>query len=144
MLDVADLEMNVLEFVHKSFAFARTATVEAREAVVFQRTETESESQFRPKIVRLYLVIPHEWVVFDGAQETLRLAHDGKTLGITSVGEGVETGAESVEFTEQGIAFHRLPLADRSWAYLPSELESTWGTPDGLRALGLTAPRSTP
>ncbi len=136
MLDVADLEMNVLEFVHKSFAFARTATVGDREAVIFARTETESESQFRPKIVHLYLAVPQEWVVLDGAEEMLRLAHDGKTLGLTTVGEGVETGAESVQFTEQWIAFHRVPLADRSWVYLPSELEASWGTPEGRQALG--------
>jgi hypothetical protein len=138
MLDVADLETNVLEFVHKSFAFARVAEVEGREAVVFHRTETESESQFRPKIVRLYLVVPREWVVLDGAEEMLRLAHDGKTLGITTVGEAVETGAESVQFTEQGIAFHRVPLGERSWAYLPSELEPSWGSPAGRTSLGFT------
>lgn len=136
MLDVADLEMNVLEFVHKSFAFARVAAVGDREAVVFARTETESESQFRPKIVHLYLAVPREWVVFDGAEEMLRLAKDGKTLGLTTVGEGVETGAESVQFTEQGIAFHRVPLGERVWAYLPSELEPIWGSPEGRRALG--------
>jgi|GEM_PF-442565 len=138
MLDVADLEMNVLEFVHKSFAFARVATVGDREAVVFARTETESESQFRPKIVHLYLAVPREWVVLDGAEEMLRLAHDGKTLGITTVGEGIETGAESVQFTEQGIAFHRIPLGERAWGYIPSELEGAWASPEGLRALGFS------
>ncbi len=136
MLDVADLEMNVLEFVHKSFAFARVATIEGGEAVVFARTETESESQFRPKLVRLYLAVPREWVILDGAEEMLRLARDGKTLGLTTVGEGVETAAEAAQFTEQGIAFHRISLGERAWGYLPSELEPTWGTRPGLTALG--------
>jgi hypothetical protein len=140
MLDVADLETNVLEFVHKSFAFARVATIAAGEAVVFARTETESESQFRPKIVHLYLAVPREWVVLDGAGQMLRLARDGKTLGLTTVGEGVETGAESVQFSEQGISFHRIPIGERIWAYLPSELEPTWGTPEGLRALQFAGP----
>ena len=137
MLDAADLETNVLEFVRKSFAFSRFAEIGGEELVVFQRTETESESQFRPRILRLHLAVPRAWVLMDGAGETLALARDGRTLLPRTVGEAVEAAAESSEFTEQGIEFHRLPLKERGWLYVPEERRAAWTTADGYAALGV-------
>ena len=137
MLDAADMETNVLEFVRKSFAFSQMVDLAGREVAVFQRTETESESQFRPRLLRLHLVVPREWVILDPAGEMLVLARDGHTVGLRTVGEAVEAAAESTEFTEQGIEFHRLPLKERGWLYVPEEFRAAWATPEGLGILGL-------
>ncbi|MFI5414820.1 MAG: hypothetical protein ACHQ16_04035, partial [Candidatus Lutacidiplasmatales archaeon] len=77
MVDEADLETNVLEFVLKSFQFDRTETVGDTEFAVFHRTETESESKFRPKLVKLVVAVPKEWVVHDLASDLLLIASDG-------------------------------------------------------------------
>jgi hypothetical protein len=140
VLDAADLETNVLEFVRKSFAFSQFADVAGREVAVFHRTETESESQFRPRILHLHLAVPREWVILDPAGEMLVLARDGRTVGLRTVGEAVEAAAEASEFAEQGIDFHRLPMKDRAWLYVPEEFRTAWTTPAGLAAIGVTPP----
>ena len=48
MVDEVDLEMNVLEFHRKSFSFDRVVDWDGTDLALFHRTETESESQFRP------------------------------------------------------------------------------------------------
>lgn len=137
MVDEADLEVNVLEFVHKSFDFARLASHAGRELVLFHRTETESESRFRPKLVRLYLALPREWVILDGAEQMLLIARDGKTIGLRTVGEAVEAAAEATEFVEQGILFHRLPIADKGWLYVPVEILKATAPAALIASLGL-------
>jgi len=80
VLDQSDLEINVLEFRQRSFQFDRLVSVGASEYAVFSRTETESESQFRPRLVHLRLVAPRAWVVYDEPNDVLLLSKDGSTL----------------------------------------------------------------
>ena len=137
MVDPVDLEVNVLEFLRKSFMFARRATVDGREVLLFQRTETESESRFRPKVLRLYVAVVADWVLFDLAAELLVLGKDGHAPGPRGTGTALEAGAEAAEFDEQGIRFRRHALAD-GWLYLPVDLESGGGPALAESALGLT------
>ena len=53
MVDDAALEMNVLSFREKSFSYDRTISHRGIDYAVFGRTEVESESRFRPKLVHL-------------------------------------------------------------------------------------------
>src|ERR1700675_2725779 len=110
MVDLTELEANVLEFVHKSFAFSRIVPIDGEELAVLHRTETESESQFRPKLLRLFLVVPKEWVIYDLAADLLVLGRDGHTPGHRSGGTAVEAAAETSEFVEQGVDIRRFPL----------------------------------
>ncbi|HKV89726.1 MAG TPA: hypothetical protein VJQ43_00825, partial [Thermoplasmata archaeon] len=98
MLDEADLETNVLEFVLKSFQFDRTQTVGGVDYAVFHRTETESESKFRPRLVKLVLAVPRDWVVHDLAADLLLIASDGVHPGHRGSGAAVEASAEKSEF----------------------------------------------
>ncbi|MCI4361451.1 MAG: hypothetical protein L3J91_07065, partial [Thermoplasmata archaeon] len=100
MVELADLEINVLEFVHKNFSFNRMATWKDQELAVFQRTETENEAKFRPKIIHLVLAVPREWVIYDLAADLLVLGRDGHTPGPRPVGTAVEAAAETHEFRE--------------------------------------------
>ncbi|MFZ1023384.1 MAG: hypothetical protein WAN87_04550 [Thermoplasmata archaeon] len=137
MLDVADLEVNILEFHGKNFAFDRLALLVEEEFAIFLRTETESESKLRPKLVRLRVVVPRSWVLFDLAADLLVLGRDGKTPGARSTEAAVEAAAESAEFKEQGIAWRRTKLADGGFAYVPEELASRLLESGGLAALGV-------
>ena len=74
MLTAADLEVNVLDFRHRSFQFERLVELAGGPYAVFYRTETESERQLRPKLVRLTVVVPLAWVVLDEATDALRVA----------------------------------------------------------------------
>jgi hypothetical protein len=136
VIELTDLELNVLEFVHKSFSFDRMATVDGREVAVFHRTETENESAFRPKVIRLELAVPREWIVYDLAADLLVLGQDGRLPGPRSAGTAQEVGAETSEFREQGIAFTRRSAGGRLF-YVPTEFLSSWTSPDGLRTLGV-------
>ena len=73
MVDDADLELNVLEFASKSFSFERSVELDGQELALFHRTETESESRFRPKVIRLRLIVPKTWIIYDLAADLLRL-----------------------------------------------------------------------
>ena len=139
MVDVTDLESNVLEFLRKNFAFARLATVGDREYAVFQRTETESESQFRPRILRLSLVVPADWVLHDLAADLLVLGRDGHTPGPRGTGTAVEAAAQTQEFVEQGIPFRRRALPG-GWLYVPADSEGSITDPTALAALGIPGP----
>ncbi|MGA7922854.1 MAG: hypothetical protein WCA77_02625 [Thermoplasmata archaeon] len=122
MADVADLETNLLQFQLKSFGFDRIVEHEGQPLAVFERTETESESQFRPKIVKLRVVIPPEWVIFDLAADTLFLGRDGKTPGPRGSGSAIETAAEKTHFVEQGITWQRAAIPDVGLVYMPAEI----------------------
>lgn len=137
MVDPVDLETNVLDFLHKSFMWLRSAEVAGEEIAVFQRTETESESRFRPKVLRLFVVVPTAWIVFDLAAEQLLLAQDGHTPLPRPAGSAQEAGAEGSEFVEQGIRFLRRPAAD-GWVYLPAD-RAALDAADRRSALGLPA-----
>ncbi|HEV2428501.1 MAG TPA: hypothetical protein VGV64_01465, partial [Thermoplasmata archaeon] len=77
MLEDSELETNVLEFSEKSFSFARAFDFDGSELLRFHRTETESESRFRPRLIRLYLVLPRSWIVSDLASERLSIRPPG-------------------------------------------------------------------
>lgn len=128
VVDEADLESNVLEFVLKSFQFDRSETVGGLEYALFHRTETESESQFRPKLVKLVLVVPLEWVVHDLASDLLLIASDGVHPGHRGSGSAMEAAAEKTEFSEQGVDWVRLPRPAGGWVYLPKKFREHWTT----------------
>jgi len=138
MAELAELEVNVLEFVRKSFGFSRVASVGGRELAAFHRTETESETQFRPKLLRLHLVVPTEWIVYDLAGDLLLLARDGVHPGPRGTGTAHETAAETREFREQGIDFRRFDVAG-GHVYVPAELADEVTAPAVLAELGVPA-----
>jgi hypothetical protein len=137
MVDDADLELNVLEFSSKSFSFERAADIDGTELAVFHRTETESESRFRPKVLRLRLVVPRSWVLFDPLGEALRLGRDGVTPGPATTGLAVEAAAERSRFDEAGIAWRRVAVAG-GYVYAPEEWADRLLSPEGLQRLGLS------
>ncbi len=137
MLSAGDLEVNVLEFRQRSFQFQRLASFDGREVALFSRTETETESRFRPRLIHLHLFVPVEWVVLDEPNDVLLLARDGTTLPVRLSEQVVEVGAERPEFEEQGIPFRRTGGPSGSFVYAPAELADRWLTPDGFAAMGL-------
>ncbi len=138
MLDVADLEINVLEFRQRSFSFERVADVGGERWVVFGRTETESESQFRPRLVHLKVAIPLAWVVHDVENDLLAVARDGATLPVRLTEPVVEVGAERTEFSEQGIEWRRATGPQGVLVYAPADRAAEILAPPGFAALGLT------
>lgn len=119
MVDDAALETNVLSFREKSFSYDRTVERNGVAYAVFHRTEVESESRFRPKLVRLTVAVPREAILGDLASETLVLAPDGRNPGPRRTGGAREVDAEETEFREQGIEFRRLRRPDGRLVYLP-------------------------
>ena len=137
MLTAGDLEVNVLEFRQRSFQFQRLATVSDREIALFSRTETETESQFRPKLIHLHLLVPLEWVLFDEPNDVLLLARDGATPPVRLAEQVVEVGAERTEFEEQGIPWKRVGGPSGSYVYAPAELSDRLFTAAAYAAVGL-------
>lgn len=122
MIDDASLETNVLGFRGKSFSFEKSLSEGGVEFLVFGRTEVESERQFRPRLVRLKVIIPRAQVLGDLASETLVLAPDGHTAGPMAAGTAQEVAADEQEFREQGVAFRRTVRSDGSIVYAPTTL----------------------
>jgi hypothetical protein len=137
VLTVADLEVNVLEFRQRSFSFDRLADVGGDGYALFSRTETESESQFRPRLVHLHLAVPLGWVVLDEPNECLRIARDGATAPPRLIETVVEVGAEPPEFKEQGIEWRRGTLGTGQLLYAPTERADRLLSTEGRTALGL-------
>ncbi|MGI0131832.1 MAG: hypothetical protein ACREDK_01860 [Thermoplasmata archaeon] len=135
--DDADLEVHLLQFRLKSFDFERSVRVGERDYAIFQRTETESESQFRPRLVRLRVILPRAWIVYDLASDELFIARDGVTPGSRSTGTAVEEGAETTEFTEQGVDWRKVTLARGTVVYVPRDEAVSLLAPAGRSALGL-------
>jgi hypothetical protein len=121
VLERGVLESTVLEFRNKSFSHEQSLRFGTEEWLVFARSETESESKFRPKVLRLRVLVPAEWVYADPAGERLILGPDGGPAAPTGGGgEALEVAAEPEEFTEQGIEWVRWrPHAERL-LYLPA------------------------
>jgi hypothetical protein len=138
VLTAGDLEVNVLEFRQRSFQFQRIATVADQEIAVFSRTETESESQFRPKLIHLHLLVPVAWVLLDEPNDVLLLARDGATVPVRLTEQVVEVGADRPEFDEQGIAWKRAAGPSGAFVYAPAELAGALLTPAAYAALGLS------
>jgi len=124
VLDQSDLEINVLEFRQRSFQFDRLFEHDHAEYAVFSRTETESESQFRPRLVHMRLVVPRTWVVYDEPNDVLSLSKDGATVPVRLTAPVTEVRAESPEFQEQGIDWHRQEGPSGLLVYAPAELAS--------------------
>ena len=137
MLTEADLEVNVIEFRQRSFQFERIAPFEGQELAVFSRTETESESQFRPRIVHLRLVVPLPWVVLDERTDLLRVGRDPRVLPMATAEPVVEVRAERPEFTEDGVDWRRAEAPGGTLVYAPAELAGRLLTRDGLKSLGI-------
>jgi hypothetical protein len=135
VLDQSDLEVNVLEFRQRSFQFERLVELEGVEYAVFSRTETESESQFRPRLVHLRLVVPRAWVVYDEPNDVLLVARDGKTVPLRVVESVTEVGADPSEFPEQGIDWRRVTGPGGLLVYAPEELGKQLFTPVALSQL---------
>lgn len=138
-MELAELETNVLEFQHKSFSFERVATLDGTELAVFSRRETETESKFRPKVIRLFVVVPIAQVVYDLAADLLLIAPDGATPGPRGVGVAAEAAAGTTEFNEQGLAWRRVAVPS-GLAYSPAVLAPALERPVSLAALGLGGP----
>ena len=137
MLTASDFEINVLEFRQRSFQFERLASLEGTDLAVFSRTETESESQFRPRLVHLKLVVPQAWVVYDEPNDLLAVARDGRTVPVRLTEPVVEVRADRPEFREQGVDWKRADGPSGSLLYVPAELADRVLSPDGLAALGV-------
>jgi hypothetical protein len=137
VLTAADLEINVLEFRQRAFQFERLADYEGTDYAVFARTETESESQFRPRLVHLKLVVPQAWVVYDEPNDLLSVAKDGRTVPVRLTEPVVEVGAERPEFQELGIPWRRAAGPSGSLVYAPAEFADLVLTPEGFASLGL-------
>ena len=140
MVDDSELENNLLEFLEKTFSFERSVEVEGRSFALFTRTETESESQFRPRLVHLRIAVPKEWLLYDLASDALIIAPDGRTPGPHSSSEAREAAAEAPEFKEQGAEWKKLALERGTIVYVALKDEPLLLGPDGRAALGL--PRS--
>jgi hypothetical protein len=137
MVDDAELEVNLLEFLLKSFSFERCATVGTTEYALFHRTETESEMQFRPRLVTLRVILPRDWVVYDLGADLLFVARDGAVPGHRSTGQALEEAAEKSEFDEQGVRWRKTTLARGSMVYVPLEFTDAVLSPEGREALQL-------
>ena len=136
MLTAADLEVNVLDFRHRAFQFDRLVEHAGVSLAVFSRTETESERQLRPKLVRLTVVVPLGWVVLDEAADALRVARDGPARP-TKDAPAIEVAAEPSEFEEEGVRWKRSPAGPAAYVYAPVDLPGGVLTPERLAALGL-------
>jgi hypothetical protein len=137
VLTPGELEVNVLEFRQRSFQFERAASVAGQEVAVFSRTETETESQFRPKLVHLRVLVPLEWVLYDEPNDLLLIARDGTTPPVRLAEPVVEVGAERTEFQEQGIAWKRVGGPGGTLLYAPAELAESLLTPAAYASLGI-------
>jgi len=137
VLTAADLEVNLLEFRQRSFQFDRLARVGATDLAVFSRTETESESKFRPGLVHLHVVVPLAWIRLDEASDSLRIASGEGGLPMVPTEAVVEVGAEPPEFREQGVEWQRAPGPQGSLVYAPADRAGELLTRAGFAALGL-------
>ena len=137
MLDLADLEVNVLEFRQRAFSFETIGVVEGEEFAVFGRTETSSESKFRPPLVQLKVLAPRAWVVYDATNDILLFARDGATVPPRRTEPVVEIGAERPEFNEQGIDWRRVRAPNGVFVYAPGELAATLLRPEAFAGLGI-------
>jgi hypothetical protein len=119
MIDDATLEANVLTFREKSFSYERTVDLAGVPFAVFHRTEVESETRFRPKLVHLKVAVLRDRILGDLASETLVIAPDGLSPGPRRGATAQEVGADESEFREQGLEYVRRVGPDGSILYLP-------------------------
>lgn len=127
MIEEGDLAINLLDFRQKSFQFERLVDRADGPYAIFVRTETETESQLRPKLVHLHLVVPQEWLVYDAELDLLRLGREGAPPAPRSPGIAVESAAEPSEFREQAFDWLREQPAEHVYVYLPKERQAALG-----------------
>ncbi len=132
MLTDADLEVNVLEFRHRTFQFERLADLADGPYAVFTRTETETERQLRPRLLHLTVVVPLAWVVLDSEADVLRVGRTAAT-----VGNPTEIAAEPSEFEEDGRSWRRAAAGPAGYVYAPAERADALLAAAGRSALGL-------
>lgn len=137
MLTASDLEVNVLDFRQRSFQFERLADVGGTAFAVFARTETESESKFRPRLVHLKLAVPLAWIRQDATTENLVVSRDGLGLPMVPPEGVVEVGAERPDFVEQGVEWRRADGPGGALVYAPREFAEAVLSPRGYAALGI-------
>jgi hypothetical protein len=138
VLSPADLEVNVLEFRQRSFQFARLVEIAGGPQALFERTETESERQLRPRLLRLTLVVPLGWVVLDEVSDLLRVAAHGRPPAPPAIAPVVEVAAEPEEFEEGGTRWRRVPGGTPgTFLYAPLELAGALFSAEGRAALGV-------
>lgn len=135
MLDESDLEIHLLEFDHRSFGYERSLTIESESYALFARTETESESKFRPRVIRLRVLVPREWLVLGDGGESLAVSANGRAPSPRSAGEGVEVAAEKSEFDEWGVAWRRVPEGKLGYLYVPTDRSKKLLSAEGQQAL---------
>jgi hypothetical protein len=135
MADISELEVNLLQFVLKSFAFERMYDADGYTFAVFERTETESESKFRPKILKLRVLVPPDWVIYDLAADALRLGRGGDVSAPMGTGTASEAAAEKSEFREQGIDWQRREVPGAGLLYAPKEFAEALFSGPGMTRL---------
>ncbi|MCI4363973.1 MAG: hypothetical protein L3K13_06715 [Thermoplasmata archaeon] len=138
MVEPAQLESTILEFRHKSFSFEGRLEVHDQPWVVFARSETESESKFRPRVVRLRVLVPVAWVHADPAGELLLLGREGAPGLSPPSGPALEVAAEPDEFEEQGIDWVRWRPRPERLLYMPTELAGALRKLPEVERLGTT------
>jgi hypothetical protein len=137
MLSDEALQASLLEFRHKSFAYERKISVGGEPLAVFGRTETETESKFRPRLVHLFLFVPVEWIRTDPATEDLLIQRSGGPPAAAPPGsaDAQEIAAEAAEFSEAGVDWSRVqPKPDRV-LYVPRERAPALSSDPAVRAL---------
>lgn len=139
MLEEATLATNLLAFRSKSFGFERLVEVEGERYALFRRTETESESKLRPKLLEMWVVAPADWIAYDEANDELWFSHAGAAPPALVGEPALEAAAESERFDEQGLAWERRAAGRDRFLYLPAERAGRLASPAALRALGLGA-----
>ena len=128
--------MNVLEFRQRSFQFERIVEARAGPYAIFSRTETESERQLRPKLVRLTVLVPLPWLVYDDSADALRITTKGAPRTPTEA-SAVEIAAEPSEFEEAGERWKRAALGAAGYVYAPAERSAELLSVDALAGLRL-------
>ncbi len=136
MLTPADLEVNVLEFRGRSFQFERLVEHGTGPYAVFVRTETESERQLRPRLVRLTIVAPLAWLRHDPLTDSLRVGL-GSALPMTDAATVVEVAAEAPEFEEDGVRWQRRPSGASGYLYVPTERAAELTSSEGRARVGV-------
>ncbi|MHB8351584.1 MAG: hypothetical protein ACYDFT_02670 [Thermoplasmata archaeon] len=127
MIDESVLSVNLLTFRKKSFGFLRLLARGAHGYAVFHRTETETESKLRPKLLGLWVLCPTEWLLYDEPTDGLLIGADGVVPGPELPGTALETASEAERFLEQGLRWIRRPWGADRFVYIPEAREAEFG-----------------
>ena len=137
MLDDATLSMNILQFAGKSFDYDASVDIGGTEFAIFARTETETEAKLRPELIRMKVVVPKSWVVYEEETDLLVLSAGSATGAPARRRSAGTTLLEPEEFRDQGIDWRRESAAANQRVYVPKEWAARILSPAGRTALGL-------